>query len=39
MSGGLINGTMGTVYDMVKKNGVEDLFATMLAVVLMAVDD
>ena len=38
-SGGLVNGTMGTVYDMVWENGVEDPFATMPAVIPEAVDD
>ena len=38
-SGGLVNGTMGTVYDMVWEDGVEDPFATMPALVLVAVDE
>ena len=37
-SGGLVNGTMGTVYDMICEDGVEDPFPTMPAVILVAVD-
>ena len=37
--GGLVNGTMGTVHDMIWDDGVEDPFATMPAVILVAVDN
>lgn len=37
-SGGLVNGTMGTVHDMIWEDGVEDPFTTMPAVILVAVD-
>ena len=37
--GGLVNGTMGTVYDMIWEKRVEDPFATMPAVILVAIDN
>lgn len=37
-SGGLVNGTMGTIYDIIWDEGIEDPFATMPAVILVAVD-
>lgn len=37
-SGRLVNGTMGTVHDVIWEDGVEDPFATMPAVILVAVD-
>lgn len=37
--GGLVNGTMGTVYDMIWEDGVEDPFTIMPAVILVAVDN
>lgn len=35
--GGLVNGTMGTVYNMIWEEEVEDLFAIMPAVILVAI--
>ena len=38
MSGGLVNGTMGMVYNIVWEDRVKDLIATMQAMVLVAVN-
>lgn len=38
LGGGLVNGTMGTVFDMIWENGVENSFVTMLAGILDVVD-
>lgn len=37
--GRLVNGTISTVYDMIWEDGVEDPFATMPAVILVAVNN
>lgn len=38
-SEGLVNGTMGTVYDIIWEDGVDDFFTTMPAVILVAVNN
>ena len=37
--GGLVNGIMGTVYNMIWEEGVEDPFATMSAVIFVAINN